>query len=267
MCTRTVTARAGYSSWLFRLQALLFSALIFVEILSSFSDSIAKLGVVLWIASFLWLSVLSVLTLVRQVVGAGGLFSILAVLALAALVGVTCGDFRTSSHEATQEIGCVISGLAQNPSWRFNANCFIGYPARQYFAPALPTLLFGRSLVALNLGNLRYLFVGVIAFVAGVRAIITDARVGDLAATLGIALLFHAGFFPYFFLTAEQSLYPLSLSLLCTTCTRYRVWKVESPHQVSTFQIRHPVRHALRLGPRLLELIRDSYVAAPSSVE
>lgn len=171
-----------------------------------------------WVGQGVVLVVAAAVILVRDVVlgmpslryriGMAGL-----VAASFALLAVYATLPSSISHEATQEVGCGLRFL-EKPGLGFAQNCFLGYPVRQYFLPALPSLVAGRSQLALNVGGVLQFVLGVIVFSSGVLVTFRRTRFAHLAALVLVTLPLHLYYVNQFLLMFEQGLYPFSIGLL-----------------------------------------------------
>jgi hypothetical protein len=118
-----------------------------------------------------------------------------------------------SHFEATQELACMLRLLAMHEWSGFNDLCHLGYPARQFMLPAVPTLLFGVQQWTLNAGHAGYLILGVVLFTHGAVTLFERTAVGALWA-LSMLLLAHVYYFLWLVTNFEQSMYPLSFALM-----------------------------------------------------
>lgn len=137
--------------------------------------------------------------------------------AIGILVVVWCYQLaspRTVGGESTQEIGCALFLMAK-PDAGYQRSCLFGYPTRQYYLPALPSLLFGRSIYTLNIGNSLYVWLGLATFLAAIWQYWRhNSRVwwGLALVVLLLPQLYY--FHHFFYFRFEQSIFPFAFGLL-----------------------------------------------------
>ncbi len=185
-----------------------------------------KGGPFLWVAARLWalmglgFLVLAILEIARSVAGAvreRSMVSLVMVLlvGLTTLWGIGGVDHVQLQHEAPQEVTRGLNALG-TPSWSYTEARHLGYPDRQYLIVAVPSLVFGRGLLALRLGFALAFFLGVLLFWSGSRALWEEYPRGHEAAALA-ALAVVA--FPYAVKHLhwyEQTTLPLAFTLAAT---------------------------------------------------
>ena len=115
--------------------------------------------------------------------------------------------------ESAQQLGCILWNLTEEKQLGFYTYCFIGYPARQFYLPALPSLLFGRSAESLNAGYMIGLFVSLPIAAYGLSRFFEKLNKADwvVALLLSISGLFYR--YNYLLVVMEQSIFPYYLSL------------------------------------------------------
>lgn len=72
---------------------------------------------------------------------------------------------KTISGETTQETACVLNHIAHSVDRGFHQTCLFGYPAKQYYLTAIPSLLFGREKWTLSLGGSLYFLLALPIFI------------------------------------------------------------------------------------------------------
>ncbi len=132
------------------------------------------------------------------------------------LVGVTGYAHTQINDEAIQQVAAGLGLLRSRRDLGLFSTAFVGYPARQYLLAALPSLLLGRSLLALRIGFGGLFLTGYLSFVSSLRgylgprkpeaAMLLAALAGVLVA-LGSYPLLYARLF-------EQTTVPLAAILL-----------------------------------------------------
>lgn len=128
------------------------------------------------------------------------------------LLFVSATDTRNLSGETPREIGCILTHLMSTRDKGFSQTCHLGYPARQFLLPAAPTLLFGRTYQALQLGNIAYFILGFIVFLRGMLGFLAHTKDADVKLATVLSFLLHFYLMLSILLTFEQALYPISLS-------------------------------------------------------
>ncbi len=117
------------------------------------------------------------------------------------------------NHESTQQVadGCAFFKL---PDFNYTQTGFFGYPARQYLVVALPSLLLGRSLLALRLGYAGVFLLGIMLFYCGLNRCFSESKTGRtlIAPVITLSLLC----FPVvvnIMAACEQTVLPISFTL------------------------------------------------------
>lgn len=194
-------------------------ALLFLsEVLVWTTGKFGLLGIVAWSITYLIITayaIYSLALLVRKSLQAKSFFTLVILLAVASLMIFQAVRGTNLSLETPQEIGCMINHLENTSGLGYRQLCFLGYPARQFFIPALPSLLLGRSVVALNLGGLIYLFLGLAIFAGNaVNYFKQLTRKHDLIVATMLVVPFHLYYFNFLLLNFEQSLYPIAFAFM-----------------------------------------------------
>jgi hypothetical protein len=176
-----------------------------------------KAGVIFWFLSFLVMFVVATGQMIKLAKTAwktknfASLFSLLVILVL---VAFNITRARSISGETTQEVACALERFKQSIDWGYRKICFLGYPTRQYYLPALPSFLLGRNQLTLNLGGTLYFWLGISLFAAGSLKFNQFKTKQDLITGIGLISILHFYFFNHFLLNQyEQSNFPLSLGL------------------------------------------------------
>lgn len=121
-------------------------------------------------------------------------------------------DYSNLSFESTQQVAAGLNNFTQK-GFGYTQIAFLGYPSRQYLISALPSLLFGRSLINLRLGSSIPFLTGVLLFYSGLRSYFSNNKNGKQLATLGALSIFMFPYVPEFLHHYEQINFPLSLTL------------------------------------------------------
>lgn len=198
--------------------AVLFVLVVVLDAGSLINKRLGVAGVGAWFVVWLVLAAYAILSLARLVPTnprrLGSLATLAAVALVFASVAFRINDPRLLHHETTQEVGCALSKLESSPSHGYTETCLFGYPARQHFVPALPSLLCGRSQSALHLGTLAYLLFALAIFASGLGAHLSERQDGWLVAALGVVLVTSFYFFQHFMLGFEQSIFPMLFTMM-----------------------------------------------------
>lgn len=189
-----------------------------LDLSAFFVPTLGAAAQIWWLGLGVVLVVAASVILVRDIVL--GVPSVQYRVLLAASVGALIALFTvyatlpsSISHEATQEVACGLEFLAK-PGLGYARNCFLGYPVRQYLLPAVPSVIFGRSQLALNVGGGLYLVLGLIVFSSAVLVTFKRTPFAHVTALVLITLPLHLYYFNQFLLMFEQSIYPFALGLL-----------------------------------------------------
>lgn len=116
------------------------------------------------------------------------------------------------SYETANEIGCALR-LMGKAGFSWHQTCLYGYPARQFFLPALVPYLFGRSQVNLDLGPWLYFFLGLGIFIHGILQFVKPKK-GSVAVILALAIFMNLYHLHMWLTYYEQSLYPFAFSMM-----------------------------------------------------
>jgi len=193
---------------------VVFACISLLDMLALKSPLAGKAGVVFWLLSFSYLGVLwgyCLFTILRRF--RAHIVTILSLVIMVGLVLMNTSNPRNVSGETTQEINCAMR-LLKTTDLGFHQTCLFGYPARQFFLPALPSIIWGRSLTALNLGGGLYFVLGIVIFSSGVLKFLDKSGSGDLINGILMASIYHFHYFNHFMFYYEQSVFPLSLGLI-----------------------------------------------------
>lgn len=191
--------------------------LVIVELLSFSWDIVSKFGFFIWIIAFgflfsfaiaCWIQLFNFARQKRNFL----LFFTMNFFILLILLGTSL-SFNSNS-ETTQEISCALEHISKNPNMGFKETCLFGYPARQFFFPSLPTLLLDRGTFQLNIGTAIYFITGIVVFSSGLFNFFKTSARPEFLASILISGLFHFYFVVWFLFSYEQSIYPLSFTMV-----------------------------------------------------
>lgn len=174
-----------------------------------------RLGTCLWVLSFIYFLIFLIkswLTIFKHKYYP--IFTILVLLLFSVFIFKSIPKMISYNGESSQEIACALYNIDNYADYGYNKTCLYGYPSRQYLVPALPSLIFGRSLISLNTGGSIYLILGLLIFSSNALKYLKFSRHGDLITALVLGSLLHFHFFNYFAFVFEQSIFPFSFGLI-----------------------------------------------------
>jgi len=121
------------------------------------------------------------------------------------------GSFEHLDLESTQQAAAGLANFKKR-DWNYTGFSFLGYPARQYLLTAIPSLFWGRNLIALRLGFIVPFLLGVFLFYFALRQSIFDPQTPSLP-LLATFSLFSFPYLLHYLRYYEQTIYPLSFTL------------------------------------------------------
>lgn len=201
-----------YSFLLFTVLVLIF----IVNCLTIFFPAFGKLGTALWFVSYVLLFVFTIKCLwfiLQKTFKKESLITFVTLFIWLVIVAFHLTSWASLNGETTQEINCTLNHFQNSPDWGFSKTCLFGYPTRQYFLPALPSLIFDRSLLSLNLGGSLYFMMGIIIFAAGSIKFFNGKFAGDVLSGILLSFIFHIYFVNHFLFLFEQSIFSFSFAL------------------------------------------------------
>lgn len=190
--------------------------LFLIETLSFFIPPIGKIGTLNWIIIWLIILLRSIFLfakIIPELFRKKLFFTLLLSVLTVVYIIVTIQSPKNLSGELTQEISCILKHLKESPDLGYHKTCFLGYPARQFIVPAVPSF-FVKNQFSLNFGGSIYFIIGLLYFISGSFALFRLTKLSDLVTATLVALLFNYPFFIFLFSNFEQSFYPVSISLL-----------------------------------------------------
>jgi hypothetical protein len=188
-----------------------------IDVLSMFLPTIGQLGVYVWLVGWL----IPIILVIRPTIAVLRASYVQSQFIWLVVLCMWFGMYAyhvvsplTSGGESPQEIGCALHHLSQ-PNGGYHQTCLFGYPARQYYLPALPSVWFGKQLTTLNLGNSLYLLLGLIVSLVGVWHYWQHRPTVWWVMTCLILILPQFYFFNhFFFFLFEQSIFPFAFALM-----------------------------------------------------
>lgn len=191
---------------------------LFITDLLAFNNPLfGKIGTVLWVFSWLFVFLFAAkqfIGLIKLAWDKNLFMTLILVFILGGIVLVNTTNPKNISGETTQEINCMLTHFESSADWGFQKTCLFGYPARQFIIPALPSLIFGRSLFALNFGGALYFVIGLIIFASGLLNYLGKNKTNDIIVSIILSFIFHIYYFNHFMFFYEQSIYPFCFTLL-----------------------------------------------------
>ncbi|MBP9814008.1 hypothetical protein KBC80_02335 [Candidatus Woesebacteria bacterium] len=204
------------SFWKHSLGICLILIIPFIEVLSLYIPVAGKIGTVTWILLWIYIAAFTLvqgINLVKTSIHQRSPFALLTIGLFLFLCATNIQSIYSINGENTQEIACALTQLQQSSDWGYRQSCLFGYPTRQFIVPAIPSLLFGNSLAALNIGGAIYFILGLILFCRGIQVYVQDSRKGDALTLLIFGSLLHFHYINHFLFLFEQSIFPLSFAL------------------------------------------------------
>jgi hypothetical protein len=196
---------------------LLMGAIMVSDVLDPLLPIAGVAGTICWYLTYLWVIVFALLAL-RDVIGSSirdaAPFAPLVLALYAGITVVSVGWPHTFSSETALEITCTVSNLNHGGDLGFHSTCLFGYPMRQFLLQALPTLLFGPSVVNLLVLGGTYFLCGAVIFAGGLIRLYRSGYMGNLVAGLLLSVFLQLYYWNHFFVIFEQSIYPLSFALI-----------------------------------------------------
>lgn len=191
--------------------------IISIELSYYSSLSLGKVGVVLWYMIGLLLisyTLIEFIGLLKKV-SKGQFIVPLIIFLIVNIVGIFyMSKPENISLEATQQISCAINNFELSEDWGYFQNCFLGYPARQFLMPLIPSLA-TRSVFTLHFGNYLYFLIGQILFMSvSAKWISPTNKSQESLITMLLIVPFHFHFYNYLNLSFEQAFYPIGLGLI-----------------------------------------------------
>lgn len=204
------------SFWKHSLGICLILFIPFIEVLSLYIPVAGKIGTVSWILLWVYIALFTLaqgINLVKTSIHNRSPFALLTIGLFLFLCATNIQSIYSINGENTQEIACALTQLQHSADWGYRQSCLFGYPTRQFIIPAIPSLIFGNSLAALNIGGAVYFILGLFLFCRGVQIYSEDYRKNDALTLLFLASLLHFHYVNHFLFLFEQSIFPLSFAL------------------------------------------------------
>lgn len=204
--------------------------LVIADIFRDALPGLASLGNLAWIISWFFMGGLSFYAF-WELLRKKRMFTVLTVSLIVGLLVSQASSVTSLSGETAIEMNCGI-GLWQDLERGVTPTCMFGYPTRQYLVPSLPSLLFGRIQMMLNLGSVIYLSIGFVILSWGIHTFWSKHKGVDFLAAIVLLLISQSLIFWHLAFFYEQSIYPVALAALVTglglinLASGKRLWRI-----------------------------------------
>ncbi|MBN1355161.1 hypothetical protein JXA40_02710 [bacterium] len=218
VCEQSRKKKTGISVYSL-LMLTVFFGIILSEGLEYLIPAAGKAGMILWGISFGFIFIFMLRStgyLLAQVRRQKRVFTLLTLVILLAWTLIEAADPGRVWHETTQQIGCMLQHFTDSRDWGFHRTCFlVGYPARQFLIPTLPTFLMGRTPLAINLGGCIYFILGIVIFAASVQRNLSERfKNADLITAIVLVCFLHFYYVNVMLFHFEQALFPFEFALI-----------------------------------------------------
>ena len=196
----------------------IFILLSIIEISSIFSNKLGQFGTVIWVLAFLLILIEAgnnLVKITKQTFSRKIPFLLIVLVFFSVTVLLQTSNILNSNSETTQEISCALNNFS-TIDFGFRRTCLFGYPDREFFFPALPSLLLGRDVFLLNIGGAIYFISGLIIFAYGLLRFFKKSVYNNFISAILVSSIFHFYYINWFLFGYEQSIFPLSFALITT---------------------------------------------------
>lgn len=203
---------------------IIFSLLVLGDILTVFNPIFGKIATILWFSSFIYVFIFANkcwIDIIFHLIDHKSIFTFTILITWFIISAINIPLDKNLSGETTQQVNCALNYLSQSDDWGYGKSCFLGYPARQYLFLAIPSVVFGRSLVSLNAGASIVFLLGLIIFSGGMLKYLRYTKHGDLVTAILLGVLFHFYYVNNFVLLFDQSVLPFYLCLILVGIALY----------------------------------------------
>jgi hypothetical protein len=137
----------------------------------------------------------------------------LLVIGLGIMVFYRLGDIYhlEINYESAGQLASFLKYNIHKPDWAYTLPGYLGYPARQFIIPAIPSLLFGNDVFWLQLGYAILFYSGVLCFFLGVRHYFSIKQHGELWALFTVLSCFTFPYLMQYLHNMEQVMLPRML--------------------------------------------------------
>lgn len=191
---------------------VIYLSLFISEFLSLRLSFFGKLGVYLWILSwlFVFLYVLDSFVFILKKSKVLGVFLLLFFV----IILINTINPVNLSGETTQQIAGTLNYFNQSHDLGFRQTIMFGYPARQFFLSAIPSFIFGRTHFLLNFGGSLYYLFSLIIFVKGLLDYFKKDKYSEFLTILILSFIPHFYWINHHIFLYEQSYYPFAFGLM-----------------------------------------------------
>jgi hypothetical protein len=133
-----------------------------------------------------------------------------------AMLILAAGNFNriVIGQDATQQLAAGTLSFSA-PDWNYTGKAFLDYPNRQYVLAAIPTLVLGRSIPALQIGFAYPFFLGLLMLYTGFREWQKREGLPEIFAMVGLSALFVFPYVTEYYIYFEHTLYPACFTMQC----------------------------------------------------
>ena len=135
----------------------------------------------------------------------------LLVIGLGIMVFYRLGDIYhlEINYESAGQFASFLKYNIHKPDWAYTLPGYLGYPARQFIIPAIPSLLFGNDVFWLQFGYAILFYSGVLCFFLGVRHYFSIKQHGELWALFTVLSCFTFPYLMQYLHNMEQVMLPV----------------------------------------------------------
>lgn len=191
---------------------LLLSLLSILEFLFFTPVKIAFIGISLWYmlwSVFILISIGKTIEIVVTSFKQRSFFTLFVLMFFLALLLFQSRQYTNITFEWPIEIACTLSQIKTEPDFGYFNNCHLGYPTRQFYLPALPSLLFGNSFDSLQTGIFLYTVPAFIFIAHSFNVLFHNSKNRDLLAASALSFLLHFYFANHLLTYIEQAQFPI----------------------------------------------------------
>jgi hypothetical protein len=113
------------------------------------------------------------------------------------------------NYESAGQLASFLKYNIHKPDWAYTLPGYLGYPARQFIIPAIPSLLFGNDVFWLQFGYAILFYSGVLCFFLGVRHYFSIKQHGELWALFTVLSCFTFPYLMQYLHNMEQVMLPV----------------------------------------------------------
>ncbi len=199
----------GYSLLIVLLE---FCAFAFKGIFSIAASRLWMLGWVICIAGIIYMFV----RLVIEDLKAKHYLSLVFMSVIFMMLILAIGNFDkiVIGQDATQQLAEGTLSFSA-PDWNYTGKAFLDYPNRQYVLAAIPTLILGRSIPALQIGFAYPFFLSLLIFYTGFRKWQRKEGLSEIFSMVAVSALFTFPYVTEYYIYFEHTLFPACFTMQC----------------------------------------------------